>query len=96
MTGGVDHISFRLSRLGFGGLGAALVLQLAAGALGMVAVFVTQANLVEGYLMGGTVFVLACVTLWFFEWRLPLEIRLGETLQPKADAADEGAQRDSV
>jgi len=77
MTGGVDHVSFRLSRLGFGRLGAALVLQLAAGALGMVAVFVMQANLIEGYLMGGTVLVLACVALWFFEWHLAPEIRLG-------------------
>jgi UDP-GlcNAc:undecaprenyl-phosphate GlcNAc-1-phosphate transferase len=77
MTGGTDHVSFRLARLGFGPLGAALALQLAAGALGMVAVFVMQASLAEGYLMGGTVFVVACVAIWLLEWRLPAEVRLG-------------------
>jgi UDP-GlcNAc:undecaprenyl-phosphate GlcNAc-1-phosphate transferase len=77
MTGGVDHVSFRLARLGFGPLGATLALQLVAGAMGMVAVFVMQASLSEGYLMGGTVFVLACVALWLLEWRLPKEVKLG-------------------
>jgi len=87
MTGGIDHVSFRLARLGFGPLGATLALQLVAGALGMVAVFVMQASLVEGYLMGGTVFVLACVALWLLEWRLPKEVRLGSA--PLAEPAEE-------
>lgn len=89
MTGGVDHVSFRLSRLGFGPLGAALVLQLVAGALGMVAVFVMQANLVEGYLMGGAVFLLACTALWLLEWRLPQEVRLGPASMPDVAAAED-------
>jgi UDP-GlcNAc:undecaprenyl-phosphate GlcNAc-1-phosphate transferase len=84
MTGGVDHVSFRLSRLGLGPLGAALALQLAAGALGMVAVFVMQASLIEGYLMGGATFVLACLVLWLLEWRLPEEVRLGPAPPPGA------------
>lgn len=88
MTGGVDHLSFRLSRLGFGPLGATLVLQLAAGALGMVAVFVMQANLIEGYLMGGAVLALACFLLWLLEWRLPAEVRLGH---PERGSMPEGA-----
>ena len=87
MVGGIDHVSFRLSRLGFGPLGAALALQLTACGLGMVAVFVMQASLSEGYLMGGTVFILACVALWLLEWRLPEEIRLGSA--PLAEPARE-------
>ena len=95
MQGGVDHVSWRLSRLGFGPLGAGLVLQLVSGALGMMAVFVMQAGPIEGYLMGGTVFVLACVSVWFLEWRLPEEVRLGEAAHPKG-AAPGGAAGDKV
>jgi len=94
MVGGVDHLSFRLARLGLGGLGATLALQLIAGALGMVAVFVMQASLVEGYLMGGAVFVLACVALWLLEWRLPEEVRLGSPVAPEGASGDEGASQD--
>jgi UDP-GlcNAc:undecaprenyl-phosphate GlcNAc-1-phosphate transferase len=81
MTGGIDHLSHRLSRIGFDRLGSVLALQLLAGALGMVAVFVMQATLVEGYLLGGTVFVLGCFALWLLEWRLPEEARLGRSAQ---------------
>jgi UDP-GlcNAc:undecaprenyl-phosphate GlcNAc-1-phosphate transferase len=93
MTGGVDHLSFRLSRLGFGPLGAALALQLVAGALGMVAVFVMQATLIEGYLLGGAVLVLACVAIWLLEWWLPEEVRLGqqETVTEAGGSGEEGA-----
>jgi UDP-GlcNAc:undecaprenyl-phosphate GlcNAc-1-phosphate transferase len=91
MSGGVDHLSFRLARLGFGPLGAALVLQLVAGALGMVAVFVMQSSLAEGYLMGGTVFLLACVALWLLEWRLPREVRLGPPSQADEASAVPGS-----
>jgi UDP-GlcNAc:undecaprenyl-phosphate GlcNAc-1-phosphate transferase len=90
MTGGVDHVSFRLSRLGLGPLGAALALQLVAGALGMMAVFVMQASLIEGYLMGGGVFVLACLSIWLLEWRLPEDVRLGSV--PSSDADTGGAE----
>jgi UDP-GlcNAc:undecaprenyl-phosphate GlcNAc-1-phosphate transferase len=92
MTGGVDHLSFRLSRLGLGSLGATLVLQLVAGALGMMAVFVMQANLIEGYLMGGAVFALACVAIWYFEWRLSSEIRLGTSSADVSPAEDQVVQ----
>jgi UDP-GlcNAc:undecaprenyl-phosphate GlcNAc-1-phosphate transferase len=77
MRGGVDHLSHRLARFGFGVLGTPLVLALTAGGLGMTAVFVMQANLVEGYAMGAAVLVLACLALWQFEWRFPEEVRLG-------------------
>ena len=77
MQGGVDHLSHRLNRMGLGPLGATLALDLVAGGLGMTAVFVMQANLVEGYAMGMMVFVLACYALYRLEWRLSQHERLG-------------------
>lgn len=77
MQGGIDHLSHRLDRIGLGPLGATLALDLLAGGLGMMAVFVMQANLVEGYAMGAMVFVLACYALYGLEWRLSYKDRIG-------------------
>jgi UDP-GlcNAc:undecaprenyl-phosphate GlcNAc-1-phosphate transferase len=85
LRGGVDHTSHRLARLGLGTLGATLALDLIGGGLGMVAVFVMQANLVEGYTVGALVFLLACYTLWQLEWRLDDEQRVG-ALRPEGEA----------
>ena len=73
MAGGIDHVSHRLSRFGFGTLGTPLMLALVAGGLGMTAVFVMQASLIEGYAMGAAVLVLSCLALWQLEWRFPPE-----------------------
>jgi hypothetical protein len=40
--------------------------------LGMVAVFVAQADVTEAYLLGGAVFLVAVYSLWRME-RIPLE-----------------------
>jgi UDP-GlcNAc:undecaprenyl-phosphate GlcNAc-1-phosphate transferase len=77
MHGGIDHLSHRLERMGLGPLGATLALDLLSGGLGMIAVFVMQANVVEGYAMGSMVFVLACYTLYRLEWRLSYSKRVG-------------------
>ena len=77
MQGGIDHLSHRLNRMGFGPLGTTLALDLVAGGLGMTAVFVMQASLVEGYAMGAMVLVLACMALYRFEWRLEKDKRTG-------------------
>jgi UDP-GlcNAc:undecaprenyl-phosphate GlcNAc-1-phosphate transferase len=79
LQGGVDHTSHRLSRMGWGPLGATLALDLFGGVLGMAAVFVMQANVGEGYALGGLVFLLACFVLWRIEWRLPYELRTGNS-----------------
>lgn len=78
MQGGVDHLSHRLSRLGFGVLGSALALDMVGAALGLAAMFVMQANLLEGYAMGLIMLVLACYVLWRIEWALPCELRVGK------------------
>jgi UDP-GlcNAc:undecaprenyl-phosphate GlcNAc-1-phosphate transferase len=77
LQGGVDHSAHRLQRMGLGRLGATLTLDLIGGALGMVAVFVMQANLVEGYVVGLIAFMLGCYALWKIEWQLPYELRVG-------------------
>jgi UDP-GlcNAc:undecaprenyl-phosphate GlcNAc-1-phosphate transferase len=77
MQGGVDHLSHRLNRMSLGPLGATLALDLVAGGVGMTAVFVMQANLVEGYAMGAMVFALACYALYRLEWKLSTDVRIG-------------------
>jgi len=53
--GGKDHVSHRLVAMGLTQREAVLILYLVCGALGVLAVFITQANLLEGYIMGGAV-----------------------------------------
>jgi UDP-GlcNAc:undecaprenyl-phosphate GlcNAc-1-phosphate transferase len=71
------HVSPLLARIGLGPLGATLALDLAGGAMGLVAVFVMQASLIEGYAVGVLAFLLACYALWQLEWKLGYELRVG-------------------
>jgi UDP-GlcNAc:undecaprenyl-phosphate GlcNAc-1-phosphate transferase len=71
VTPGKDHTSHRLVRMGFSQREAVMVLYLAGGMLGMVAEFVTQSGLVEAYLLGGAVFLMAVYSLWRME-KIPL------------------------
>ena len=54
-TPGKDHTSHRLVSMGFTQREAVMILYLAGGALGLLAIFVTQATILEGYAVGGTV-----------------------------------------
>jgi len=72
VTPGKDHSSHRLVRLGFTHREAVMVLYLVGGMLGMLAVFVTQADLVEAYLFGGVVFLGAVYGIWRLE-QVPLD-----------------------
>lgn len=72
MTPGKDHTSHRLVRMGFTQREAVMLLYLMGGMLGMVAVFVTQADLVEAYLLGGAVFVAAVWGMWRLE-KVPID-----------------------
>lgn len=67
VTPGKDHTSHRLVRMGFSQREAVMALYLVGGALGMVAVLVTQADLVEAYLLGGAVFLAAVYGMWRLE-----------------------------
>ncbi len=63
-TAGKDHTSHRLVARGFSQREAVLALYLCGGALGMIAVYVTQATIPEGYVIGGLVALLALYAIW--------------------------------
>ena len=67
-TPGKDHVSHRLVRMGATSREAVLILYLVCSALGTVAMFLTQASVAEGYLVGGLLVIVALYSLWRLEW----------------------------
>jgi UDP-GlcNAc:undecaprenyl-phosphate GlcNAc-1-phosphate transferase len=65
-TPGKDHVSHRLVAMGYTRREAVLICYLICAALGVLALFITQASLLEGYIVGGAT---ALVGLWAL-WRL--------------------------
>ena len=70
-TPGKDHISHRLVALGFSRREAVLICWLVASAVGMIATFLTQADLIEAYTVGGALLAAFLYALWWFETRVP-------------------------
>ncbi len=68
-TPGKDHVSHRLAYLLGSRREAVLVCYLIAGAVGLTAVYVSQANLPAALLLGGAVFLTALLGLWALEFR---------------------------
>lgn len=68
-TPGKDHISHRLVERGLTPREAVLTLYLVGCGLGMLAVFVTQASIAEGYAVGGAALLAALFALWRYEFR---------------------------
>jgi UDP-GlcNAc:undecaprenyl-phosphate/decaprenyl-phosphate GlcNAc-1-phosphate transferase len=68
-TPGKDHLSHRLVARGFTTREAVMIHYLASGAYGMVAILVTQATILEGYLLGGAAALVSLFSLWFFEFK---------------------------
>jgi UDP-GlcNAc:undecaprenyl-phosphate/decaprenyl-phosphate GlcNAc-1-phosphate transferase len=66
-TAGQDHISHRLVILGLSDREAVLVLYIVAGAFGMLGVFVTQADIVEGAAIGFAAVVVATAAVFWLE-----------------------------
>ncbi|NIA10496.1 MAG: undecaprenyl/decaprenyl-phosphate alpha-N-acetylglucosaminyl 1-phosphate transferase [Nitrospiraceae bacterium] len=66
-TPGKDHCSHRLVKLGYTHREAVLTCYLVAGALGVMAIFVTQANIVEGYTVGGIILAIALYAIFWLE-----------------------------
>ena len=58
-TPGKDHTSHRLVAMGLSQREAVLILYLVSGALGLIGIFITEAALLEGYVIGGVTAVLA-------------------------------------
>ena len=63
-TAGKDHLSHRLVRRGFSQREAVLLLYLLTGAGGMIGVFITEATILEGYLIFATVLLLGALAIW--------------------------------
>jgi UDP-GlcNAc:undecaprenyl-phosphate GlcNAc-1-phosphate transferase len=68
-TPGKDHVSHRLVAMGFTTREAVMTHYLISGAYGMVAMLVTQATILEGYLLGGAAALVSLYGLWFFEFK---------------------------
>jgi len=66
-TPGKDHISHRLVAQGYTRREAVLICYLFCAGLGVIALFVTQASILEGYLVGGVVGLAALWALWRLE-----------------------------
>lgn len=81
-SSGRDHLSHRLVALGHTPREAVLLCYLASCALGVLAIFVTQANLLEAYALGSVVFLGALAALWRLE-QVPLEGTSQAAKRPK-------------
>jgi UDP-GlcNAc:undecaprenyl-phosphate GlcNAc-1-phosphate transferase len=66
-TPGRDHVSHRLVAMGYTRREAVLICYLICAGLGVVALFVTQATILEGYIVGGIVALVGVAALWWLE-----------------------------
>ena len=80
-TPGKDHISHRLVALGFSQREAVMALYLVGGALGVLALFITQANVVEAYATTSAAVLIGIAAIWKLE-------ELGLSLSPGPDSTD--------
>ncbi len=63
-TPGKDHMSHRLVEFGYSQREAVLILYLFAGATGMVALYLTEASVLEGYFVLATAVIIGAVAIW--------------------------------
>ena len=75
--GGIDHTTHRMARLGMDGLSVALTVSLISGALGLAAIFVTQANLFEAWVVAIALAGVALYALWRWELKASYVFRTG-------------------
>lgn len=68
-TAGKDHTSHRLVEIGLTQREAVLILYLFSGTLGMIAIFITQASIFEGYVIGSFVALLCLSAIGSLERR---------------------------
>ena len=66
-TPGKDHVSHRLVALNYTRREAVLICYLICAGLGVIALFITQATILEGYIVGGIVAVIGLAALWRLE-----------------------------
>lgn len=68
-TPGKDHVSHRLVALGFTTREAVMIHYLVSGVFGMIALFVTQASVLEGFIAGGATALAGLYYVWRLEFR---------------------------
>lgn len=66
-TAGKDHFSHRLVMMGYSQREAVLILYLVSGVFGMAGLFVTSADVIEGYTMGFVTAGLCLIAIWRLE-----------------------------
>jgi len=88
-TPGRDHVSHRLVAAGLTQREAVLTLYVVSFILGLIAIFITQASVLEGYLMGSAVALAGLYGLWRLE-RPPFFDARNTAAQPRATAASTG------
>jgi len=71
-TAGKDHVSHRLVKMGFTQREAVLILYLVCAVFGIIAMFLTQASIIEGYLVGVATLAVGAFFLWKLECVGPL------------------------
>jgi UDP-GlcNAc:undecaprenyl-phosphate GlcNAc-1-phosphate transferase len=81
--GGIDHTTHRLARLGLDKLSIALTVSLISGALGLIALFITQASLFDAYAIGATLILIALYILWRLEFKASYYFRTGLSDPPR-------------
>ncbi len=64
LTAGKDHASHRLVRIGLSQREAVMALYLVAGIGGMIAIFLTRAELLEAYVIGAIALIAAAYAIW--------------------------------
>jgi UDP-GlcNAc:undecaprenyl-phosphate GlcNAc-1-phosphate transferase len=68
-TAGKDHLSHRLVIMGYSQREAVLALFLVAGSFGMVGLFITGADVIEGYVLGISTALICLFAIWRLEKR---------------------------
>jgi UDP-GlcNAc:undecaprenyl-phosphate GlcNAc-1-phosphate transferase len=79
-TPGKDHVSHRLVGMGYTRREAVLILYLTCCALGVIAMYLTQATIIEGYVVGGVTMLAGLYFLWRLQRVAPV------SLTPSSDA----------
>lgn len=88
--GGIDHTTHRLARLGLDKLSVALTISLISGALGLIAIFVTQASFSEALVVAITLAFIAGYALWQLEFNASYLFRTGrQPVEQKTKSVDE-------
>ncbi|MGB9633610.1 MAG: MraY family glycosyltransferase [Chloroflexaceae bacterium] len=92
-TPGKDHVSHRLVKMGFTQREAVLILYLVCAALGIVAMFLTQASIIEGYVVGAITLVIGVYFLWKLERVGPLSSSIPSKPDEPTEASPAKSQR---